>query len=199
MSYFNKKRFTMRQVVGLLTIVFLGIAVIAYAAMTKPHPDFTPGSTISSGQVNDNFNRLYNSMPAVKNNASPTSCPLFNSTVTADVLSLAVTPPVDGYIILSADGMVEIGQTVAADNWIYFYLTTVSGGESAHGVFHRTSSTAAMTWDASSLHIINVFPVTGGATTTFYLTARRDMTGSNNIYTCSPGLTALFVPGAALP
>ena len=95
--------------------------------------------------------------------------------------------------------MVEIGQTVAADNWIYFYLTTVSGGTSAHQVFHRTSTTAAITWSANSLHITNVFPVTGGATTTFYLTARRDVTGLNAIYTCYPGLTAIFVPGTALP
>lgn len=34
MSYFNKKRFTMQQVVGLLTIVFLGVTAIAYAAVS---------------------------------------------------------------------------------------------------------------------------------------------------------------------
>ena len=193
MKYFSKKRFTMRQVVGLLTVVFLGITVIAYAAVTVPNT-FSSGTTISSGQVNANFTTLGNAMPAVKNNASTASCSVFASAVSANVLSLAVTPPADGYIILSADGMVEIGQTVAADNWIYFYLTTVSGGTSAHQVFHRTSTTAAMTWNANSLHITNVFPVTGGATTTFYLTAMRDPSGSNTIYTCYPGLTAIFVP-----
>ena len=33
MKYLSKKRFTMRQVVGLLTIVFLGIAAITYAGV----------------------------------------------------------------------------------------------------------------------------------------------------------------------
>ncbi|MFZ3089719.1 MAG: hypothetical protein WA240_03755 [Nitrospirota bacterium] len=120
MKYFSKKSFTMRQVVGLLVVVFLGITVIAYAAVTVPN-SFSTGTTISSSQVNANFTALGNAMPAVKNNASTTSCTLFTSTVAANVLSLAVTPPVDGNIILSADGMVEIGQTVAADNYVYFY------------------------------------------------------------------------------
>lgn len=31
MNYLSKKIFTMRQVVGLLTVVFLGIGVMAYA------------------------------------------------------------------------------------------------------------------------------------------------------------------------
>lgn len=65
MSYFSKKSFTMRQVVGLLTVVFLGIAVIAYAAVTVPNT-FSNGQTISSGQVNQNFTTLGNAMPAVK-------------------------------------------------------------------------------------------------------------------------------------
>lgn len=57
MKYFSKKIFTMRQVVGLLTVVFLGITVIAYAAVTIPN-NFNNGDTISSGQVNDNFKAI---------------------------------------------------------------------------------------------------------------------------------------------
>jgi formylglycine-generating enzyme required for sulfatase activity len=55
MSYFNKKRFTMRQVVGLLTVVFLGIAVIAYAVSFS---DFTSGTTISASEMNAKLNAL---------------------------------------------------------------------------------------------------------------------------------------------
>ena len=49
MSYFNKRRFTMRQIVGLLIIVFLGITVIAYAAVNIPNT-FAPNTTISASQ-----------------------------------------------------------------------------------------------------------------------------------------------------
>jgi hypothetical protein len=55
MSYFNKKSFTMRQVIGLLTIVFLGISAITYAVSFT---DFTSGTTISSSEMNTKLNAL---------------------------------------------------------------------------------------------------------------------------------------------
>ena len=55
MKYFSKKRFTMRQVVGLLTGVFLGIAAITYAVSFT---DFQNGSTISSSEMNTKLNAL---------------------------------------------------------------------------------------------------------------------------------------------
>ncbi len=80
MNYFSKKRFTldknlkpcqgftMRQVVGLLTIVFLGIAVISYA-VTIPN-NFSNGQTISSGAVNQNFQALADAI-----NTGDVTCP----------------------------------------------------------------------------------------------------------------------------
>ena len=68
MSYFNKMRFTMRQVVGLLTIVFLGIAVIAYAASIPS--TFSSGQTISSSAVNQNFQALADAI-----NTGDVACP----------------------------------------------------------------------------------------------------------------------------
>ncbi len=55
MSYFSKKRFTTRQVIGLLTVVFLGIAAITYAVSFT---DFQNGSTISSSEMNTKLNAL---------------------------------------------------------------------------------------------------------------------------------------------
>lgn len=56
----------MRQVVGLLTIVFLGIVVIAYAAPITMPNIFSSGTTISSGQVNANFTELTNAVNALR-------------------------------------------------------------------------------------------------------------------------------------
>ncbi|MFZ3090211.1 MAG: hypothetical protein WA240_06290 [Nitrospirota bacterium] len=64
MNYFNKKSFTMRQVVGLLTIVFLGIAVIAYA-VTIPNT-FNNGDPISSSQMNLNFTAVKNAIDVLE-------------------------------------------------------------------------------------------------------------------------------------
>ena len=100
MRYFSKKRFTMRQVVGLLTVVFLGIAVIAYAAVTVPNI-FHREQPISSGQVNANFTALGNAMPAVKNKRFYRKLHSFylKQLLQMSLIALAVTPPVDGYII----------------------------------------------------------------------------------------------------
>ena len=68
MSYFNKKSFTMRQVIGLLTVVFLGIAVIAYAASIPS--TFSSGQTISSSAVNQNFQALADAI-----NTGDVACP----------------------------------------------------------------------------------------------------------------------------
>ena len=66
MKYFSKKRFTMRQVVGLLTFVFLGISVFTYAAVTLPYPDFVAGNPISSDQVDANFTALKTAVDALE-------------------------------------------------------------------------------------------------------------------------------------
>lgn len=69
MNYFNKKSFTMRQVIGLLTIVFLGIAAITYA-VSIPN-SFSNGQTISSGAVNQNFQTLADAI-----NTGDVTCPV---------------------------------------------------------------------------------------------------------------------------
>ena len=76
MSYFNKKRFTLDkdlrpcqgQVIGLLTVVFLGITAIAYSA-SIPN-SFSNGQTISSGAVNQNFQALADAI-----NTGDVACP----------------------------------------------------------------------------------------------------------------------------
>lgn len=64
MRYFSKKRFTMRQVAGLLTIVFLGVSVITYA-VTIPN-SFSGGNPILAGEMNANFTALKTAVDALE-------------------------------------------------------------------------------------------------------------------------------------
>lgn len=64
MSYFDKKRFTMRQVVGLLIIVFLGITAAAYAVNITYA--FTSGSPIKASEMNQNFADVKNAVDALE-------------------------------------------------------------------------------------------------------------------------------------
>ena len=194
MRYFSKKRFTMRQVVGLLTVVFLGIAVIAYAAVTVPNPDFIAGQPISSDQVDANFTALGNAMPAVKANSTAAVC-ITVTTVSSDIQTLDVTPPVNGYIILSGTGYGAVRQTAVAYNYAWISLSTTVGGTSVISAFGIDTTGATRLSNAlDSLYITNVFPVTGGTPYTFRITAYRDSTALNTVQICQAHLTAIFVP-----
>lgn len=68
MSYFNKKRFTMRQVVGLLVIVFLGITAAAYAVNITY--TFSSGSPIRASEMNQNFSDVKNAVDTLEAKAA---------------------------------------------------------------------------------------------------------------------------------
>jgi len=55
------KRFSMAEIIGLLAVAVLSVTVIGYAATTLPHT-FSSGETVSSGQVNANFQSLANTI-----------------------------------------------------------------------------------------------------------------------------------------
>ena len=133
MKYFSKKRFTMRQVVGLLTIVFLGIAAMAYAAVTIPN-NFNNGDTISSGQVNNNFTAIANEinrrlLPSVQlsdgtggwdPDGNNRTFKIFDANVTpSSVVVVTIsgsTYTVCGVDFLYSDGSFEVNCSVAPNN-----------------------------------------------------------------------------------
>jgi len=64
MSNTNNKRYSLKQVVILLTIALSLATVLSYAAVTIPNT-FTPGTTISSSQVNANFDAVKTAVDTV--------------------------------------------------------------------------------------------------------------------------------------
>lgn len=108
----------MKQVAGLLAIVFTGIAVLVYGAVTIPNT-FTSGTTAKSSEVNANFQALANAMPAAKTAYLP------QATITKDrstgtggqqLLPLSVTLPAPGNVILSASGSICITNSMNEEN-----------------------------------------------------------------------------------
>lgn len=197
MSYFNKKRFTMKQVISLLTVVFLGVSVIAYAAMTKPHPDFTNGQTISSSQVNDNFDALYNAMPTVADVYNYYFGSITSSTTPTIPISMTVTPPRDGYIVVRGSGRFTITQSVAANNYIDISLrvSSVAGTTASPTRSMRLNTSSSPHQIMQSIDVSGTFSVAGGVDYSISLLAFRDATAANIAsYDQMSSIEVLFVP-----
>lgn len=199
------KRFTPGQFIIGLVSLFFGITVIAYAAITLPNT-FTSGTTISSSQVNANFLTLATAMPAAKTVVF--SGALVSATTGTNMTSLTVTPPSTGFIILSASGSLGLNQSVAGYSRVNVFLTTISGQASTvdpHQIWLvDTAGGTAQPFNWAPFHVQGIFPVTGGVATTFYLTAIKgavttDYSAFVGTASAQVRLTALFVPGTALP
>lgn len=66
-KYFSKDRFSLRQVVGMLTVVIIGGGVLAYATTVTIPNTFVSGTTAKASDVNANFTALAD---AINNRAS---------------------------------------------------------------------------------------------------------------------------------
>ncbi len=192
MSYLSKKRFTMRQVVGLLTIVFLGIAVIAYAAVNIPNT-FAPNTTISASQVNANFTAVANQMPGVEYSYDGSYISVPGSDTV--ILSVDVTAPTDGYIAVSFSGIAKFNHTNGARDSIRATLSTTCPGAvegSTVGFRYSSIPSAAPTGDYyNTIATNNVFAVSAGATTICLIAETFDALTVEIGY---PVLQAIFVP-----
>jgi hypothetical protein len=92
MESLTRKRFSAGQVIGFLLAVFLWAAGPVSAQVTIPNT-FSPGTTISSSEVNANFSTLSNAMPAVKQIKGEIWVTMPTSGTDLTVQSIAVTPP----------------------------------------------------------------------------------------------------------
>ncbi len=193
MSYFNKRSFTMRQVIGLLTVVFLGITVIAYAAVNIPNT-FAPNTTISASQVNANFTAVANQMPGVEYSSNESYISVTTDSV---VLSVDVTAPTEGYIVASFTGTSKFDHTNGTTQNLRMNLSTTcptTVGANPGGFRYSAIPSEAPTGGYYSTIGTNyVFQVAAG-TTTVCLVAESTSGALNSVEIGYPVLQAIFVP-----
>jgi hypothetical protein len=200
MSYFNKKRFSMRQVVGLLTIVFLGIAVITYAAVNIPYT-FSSGQTAKASEVNANFQALANAMPAVKTAGLADSANISSMYPNGtEVLSLPVTLPASGKVIVSASGSVcMFNHAAGSTDTVFLKISKTSGAFVGTGPFqHYRIDNAVPTYiDGKScvpFNISDVFDEINAGLTTYYLNVSIDTQASMTGNVHQVVFSALYAP-----
>lgn len=192
MGYFNQKRFTMRQVVGLLAVAFLGIAVIAYA-VTVPNT-FTSGTPISSSQVNANFTALNNGLPQMWADTDDTfgGTPLTGSgQFTANSVSITV-PSGGGFLIISGLAFVN-NDSLGIFNYV---LRPKIDGNDIISVFSAFLNAAGnnAAGESGTLSYTLTVPISAGAHTVSQ--ALGPQTGTSDFFYNREHLTVLFIPAS---
>ena len=146
---------------------------------------------------------IVNQMPAVKQavGAIWTIMPTVSNT---NINSITVTPPANGYVIITATGSVIYGFTTGGSNGgICLALNNVTDDtgacapNSSKGKALRTvipSDSPSNTAGGWPYSIVKVFPVSKSTSSTFYLNGYASYLDS--AYLFHPTLTALFVPNA---
>jgi hypothetical protein len=202
MKNFIKNRFSLKLVVLMLTIAFVGIAVNSYAItitnVTIPNT-FSSGTTISSSQVNANFTAVANQMPAVKQ--SLTGSWVTMSTTAGQLSSISFTAPGTGYAMIFATGSISVNSAAATESYVCVDLADTSayvgGCQPVLGSDTAVRSFLPATFPDTTdfqmpYSIIKVIPVTSGLTYSYYLNGF--FTGATAAYLFQPNMTVLFVP-----
>lgn len=208
-GYLSRERFSMRQIAGVLAVVFVGVAVFSYAGVSIPYT-FTAGTTAKAGEVNANFQALANAMPAVKRTSSGGNMLSITSTSTTtgtNLLSLQVTLPAAGKVILNATGVgCILGHTQNYRDNMLLKVSKTSGDVSGTaGVDDFSYFTNAMVIPPAiptsqndfchSFSINTVFDETSTGPITYYLNGTKQESSPSATYqVMGASLTALYVP-----
>ena len=206
------RRWTTRRYFGaegfviVIVILFASVGVLRADDITGRLNTFSQGTTISSSQVNDNFNFLARALPRLK--------PAIGNSVTAtsnaqNLATVTVTPQADGSLLLlaSAGVTIEQGTLVGGSSWGYsacnICMTQTSNGNNncspvVLDTMFVTNTEAYAPRIVVPVTLYAVVPVTRDNPVTYYLTTYFE---SGSVGTCmiqGSGLTALFVPGGYL-
>jgi hypothetical protein len=167
MSYFNKKKFTMRQMIGLLTIVFLGVAAIGYT-VTIPN-SFTGGNPILASEMNTNFTALKTAVDALeaKVNTLGVNLPLASRQgkmgyAWADLPTSASYTPDTTYSFSSSGGAITATRSAVGTYAITFSgigsgIGGVDGGHVQVSAYRTNTRCVVNRWSAFSWPDVTIY------------------------------------------
>jgi hypothetical protein len=164
------------------------------AGVTIPN-SFTPGTTISSSQMNQNFTAVANQMPGVKTveDTRPWVSPL--PTTSSTVMSITVTVPGQGYVVVTASGVIYFNVSVAGDRLIRVKVSEIASDTDETPGIQIVRMPVSVGSYSIPFSTTKVFSVTTASTVTYYLNMWDQVGGSGN-GTERPILTAVFIPNA---
>lgn len=186
--------------VGIAAIVLLASAVVTHAATLDEFDmtTFSPGSTIRSSDVNNNFQTLVNAMSRIGGTFNDSTITL--SSAVQNLTNMTVTPPMDGVYLFIATAHVRVDSTGGTPEpnagAARFCLTPTPGSCSGSDVMVSLyAPTAPLT---TSLYVpitlIEAVPCHANTPLTYYLAAKKEGEGLAIINGIN--FTRIFLPGA---
>lgn len=197
----------------LVTTILLGNAFTVYADQVNVPHTFSPGTTISSSQVNGNFQALAQAMPGAKSVLGSSGVAL--STLWQNLATITVTPQADGMLMFFGTASITItqGSMAGGSSWGYSSMnlctTPTSGGGGGPGctggsgiLTLDTMPTGAVANYAPRITVpittIGFVTVAKNTPVTYYLTAATDSSSVGSCVINTSSLSALFLPGGYL-
>lgn len=189
MNLLNRKiSVRVSMVVLVITILLVSVAVIYAVSSNFTVPNtFTSGTTISSSEMNANFQALGQALPASKTSVSSGSISIVDTTG-SNISSLAVTPPSNGYLLVFGRATV----TAVSGPMLFFSIsrTSASGDALAQDIVGGTR------WEIGVIDL--VYPqgaVTAGTTLYYSFKANVQLNGPTGTGTVEgASLSAIFIP-----
>ncbi len=140
--YLSRDRFSLRQVIGMLTLVIVGISVLTYAAVTIPYT-FTSGTTAKSSEVNANFQAI---ATAMNNRTSAISNMAGTWNYTSTKSQLNSSPPSAALCVTTGKGTITLNADGTGSIVEYPSTTLCIASSSGSAAYPNTGGTSSATW-----------------------------------------------------
>jgi hypothetical protein len=196
MRYLKNEMLCGIRIVAMVSMILLGAAAVT-CADGPVLIIFSPGTTIQSSQVNQNFSALLNALPGFKwvmgaNNFSFT-------TDWQTVAQISVTAPADGNFLIFVNTQVSFNLQPNGGNMVTFGISTspsinnlVAPGQfGVNFVAPCTSCGPALSVPAN---IVGTASASNGVTATFYLLAKKEQNTTDIITLASASMFTVFLP-----
>lgn len=186
MKIFNRKiSVRILMTVLVITILLVSVAVIFAVSSNFAVPyTFTSGTTISSSEVNANFQAIGQTLPASKTISFGAKTLLINTENQNVSGLLTVTPPANGYLIVFGHATISLSPDSYAS--VYIVPTDSTGVPLSESSWNGYFLTAMTVYDLA----YSKGYVTANTPLYFYLGANLHGTSG----TIQGSLTALFIP-----
>jgi len=185
----------------MICFIFLVVLTIPRVVngVTIPYP-FSPNTTISSNQMNQNFNAVATQMPGAKSVLYGNTPRIYLPATSGTLLSITVTVPGAGHVVVTASGSLYLPIGVAGEQMVRIKVSAYAADTSEEPGILFVRFPASIGTYSTPFSTTFRFSVTTAGTRTYYLNMWHQVgSGACTGTLCQLSettLTAVFIPNS---